>query len=120
MGPKIVARQYVCIRAIEALLLQITQRFTPGVAYRVSSMDIPSSASSTAERIKGKVLKFSTVKDTNGKFEVSFSCTLQLYRILGLWNPASFKLSLNGEDYEGSFGASSTYNILVQDVIKKS
>ena len=115
---KLVAHQYVCIRAIEAVLAQITQRFTPAVIYRISSVNLPNSTTDKAWKVKGKLLRFSTVNDTDGELQTSFSCTLQLRQLLGIWEPVTFKLVLEGWTYNGELACSCTYNILVSWIVK--
>ena len=117
---KIVAHQYVSIRALEAVLLQLTLRFIPAVWYRVSHINLRNPANNEHASIRGKLLRFSTVSDTDGKAEVGFHCTINMSRTpFGrLWDPTSFELTLEGETYEGSFASSVTYNILV-DLMRK-
>ncbi|MEK7075974.1 MAG: hypothetical protein AAB948_04250 [Patescibacteria group bacterium] len=117
---KIVAHQYICIRAIEAVLAQITPEFTPAVAYRISSINLPRSATTKVWKVNGKLLRFSTVKDTEGKLQTSFSCTLELRKLLGLWEPVTFNLVLEGWTYKGAFACSCTYNILIRWIVKKT
>ena len=115
---KIVAHQYVCIRALEAVLLQVTERFTPDVAYRVSSVNLTGTANQEEHKLKGKVMKFSTYVDENKKFEAAFSCTIKLWKVLGLWYPITIELRVGNQWYTALFQVSSTYNMIVQELKK--
>ncbi|MHB8871130.1 MAG: hypothetical protein ACYC5G_01575 [Candidatus Doudnabacteria bacterium] len=115
---KIMAHQYVCIRALEAILSQLTLGFAPASWYRVLHTNLRNQTNNKHVSIRGKLLKLSTVSDGNGKLEVGFYCTIELRTLLGLWDPSQFKLLLEGETYEGSFASSATYNIIVSSMHK--
>ncbi len=115
---KIVAHQYVCIRALEAALLRITEGFTPDVAYRVSSVDLTGKVIQEEHKLKGKVMKFSTYVDEKKKFEAAFSCTIKLWKVLGIWHPITMDLRLGNQWYTALFQVSSTYNMIITQLTK--
>lgn len=115
---KLVAHQYVCIRALEAVLLQVTERFTHDVAYRVSSVDLTGTVTQEEHKLKGKVMKFSTYVDEKRRFKAAFSCTIKLWKVLGIWYPITMGLRLGNQRYTVLFQVSSTYNMIVQELIK--
>lgn len=115
---KLVAHQHACLRALEAVLLQITERFTPDVAYRVSSVNITGVVHQEKHELKGKVMKFSTYVDEKGRFEAAFSCTIKLWNVFGLWTPITMKMRLSNQRYTARFQVSSTYNMIVQELTR--
>lgn len=112
---KLVAHQYVCIRALEAILAQINEEFGTSVTYRIESVNLPETADDTRLHvIKGKLLSFQTEEAQGrkyGKFKITFSCWIRLYKLLTVWQPSDFEFSINEDRFVGYIGASSTYEI---------
>jgi len=118
---KLVAHQYVCIRALEAVLVRITEGFTPDVAYRVSSVNLTGRASQKEHKLRGKLIKFPLYVDGGTISETTFSCTIKLWNVLGLWHPNTMELHLGGQRYTATLMASMrNYNMVVLELKTKS